>query len=388
MTGVLEDERQLTAARVRLARQIERSGVVMPVALAEAFLNVPRHPFVPVFYRRDHGGFVPWRISDGDPDAWLAAVYDDDSLITEVDGVHAEQAPAAGLRGVPTSSSTAPSLMADMLDALNVAEGNEVLEIGTGTGYNAALLCRLAGDRHITTIDHSPGLTAAARCRLTATGFTPQVLTGDGVCDLPDGAVYDRIIATASVPRVPVRWLECCRPGGLLVVPLKGTLAGGTIARLVKLSDGSAAGRLLHAPAAFMPLLSAPSPLAAPAVFDSPPRASSLSARILDDWSFSFYAQLHMPPTVTRTYEQAGAGHVTVLRDTADGSASRIADHPDGVEVTCCGPRDLWETIEAAHSRWRSLHRPRREWFTLHISAAEQTVNYTAEDGGAHQWSL
>ncbi|MEU7159182.1 methyltransferase domain-containing protein [Streptomyces chrestomyceticus] len=388
MTGLLEDERHLVNARIRLARQIERSGVVLPVALAEAFLNVPRHPFVPVFYRREGDLFVPWRMRDGDPDTWLTAVYDDDSLITEVDGVHAEQAPAAGLRGVPTSSSTAPGLMADMLDALDAADGSRVLEVGTGTGYNAALLCRLAGDRNVTTIDHSPALTAAARSRLAAAGCAPQVLTGDGVHALPDGAVYDRIIATASVPRVPVLWLEHCRVGGLLVVPLKGVLAGGAIARLTRLPDGTAAGRLLHTPAAFMPLRPVRVPPPAFPAFESPPRASSVSARVLDDWCFSFFAQLHLPPTVTRAYRQDTAGHVTMLHDAADGSAARIADHVNGVQVTSVGPRDLWHIIERAHHHWQALHRPRREWFTLHVSNAEQTVTYTAEDGHRHQWRL
>ncbi|MER0482255.1 hypothetical protein ABR737_28620 [Streptomyces sp. Edi2] len=126
MTQVLEDEQHVIRARVSLTRQIDRGGVVLSSPLAEAFLNVPRHPFVPAFYRRQGERFIPWRITDGDAEAWLDAVYTDDSLITEVDGVHAEQAAPGGVTGVPTSSSTAPGLMADMLDALDVHEGDEV----------------------------------------------------------------------------------------------------------------------------------------------------------------------------------------------------------------------------------------------------------------------
>lgn len=183
-----------------------------------------------------------------------AAVYSDDSLITEVDGVHAEQADADGVSGAPTSSSTAPGLMADMLDALDVNEGDEVYEVGTGSGYNAALLCHLAGDAHATTVDRSESLAALARTRLSAVGFDPLVIRGGVASDFPPGATYDRIIATASVRRVPAGWLERCRPGGILVLPVSGTLAGGMLARLTKLPDGTAAGHILHSPAAFMPL--------------------------------------------------------------------------------------------------------------------------------------
>lgn len=132
MTNMPDDEQRLIQARVSLTQQIDRGSVVLSSQLAEAFLNVPRHPFVPVFYRRESERFIPWQITDGDAQAWLDAVYTDDSLITEVDGVHAEQADPGGVTGVPTSSSTAPSLMADMLDALDVNEGDEVYEAGAG----------------------------------------------------------------------------------------------------------------------------------------------------------------------------------------------------------------------------------------------------------------
>lgn len=64
-----------------------RGSVVLASRLAEAFLNVPRHSLVPVFYRCEGERFVPWRIGDGDAEAWIDAVYEDDSLITEVDEI-------------------------------------------------------------------------------------------------------------------------------------------------------------------------------------------------------------------------------------------------------------------------------------------------------------
>ncbi|MEX2969244.1 protein-L-isoaspartate(D-aspartate) O-methyltransferase [Streptomyces sp. C184] len=391
VTNILDDEQHLVRARVSLTQQIDRGSVVLTSPLAEAFLRVPRHPFVPVFYRREGERFIPWRITDGDAEAWLDAVYSDDSLITEVDGVHAEQADPGGVTGVPTSSSTAPSLMADMLDALDVNEGDEVYEAGAGSGYNAAMLCHLAGDKRVTTMDRSDTLTILARERLNGIGFDPLVLHGDGARDVPPDARYDRIIATASVRRVPLLWLERCRTGGILVVPIKGTLAGGMIARLTKLPDGTAAGRILHSPAAFMPLKSGTEEEAqVPEIPDGPCRDAEVSGRLLDDWTFSFFAQLHLPRGLVRTYGRSDDGlHVTTLYDPADGSATRIEDRPGATPlVTATGPRDLWAPMEDAHQLWRRLHRPRREWFGIEVTPTEQTVTYTAPDGHTHRWLL
>lgn len=391
MSSILDDGRLLTDSRVRLTQQIDRGGVVLSSRLAEAFLNIPRHPFVPVFYRRDGERFVPWRITDGDARAWLAAVYEDDSLITEVDDVHAEHASPEGLTGVPTSSSTAPSLMADMLDALDVNEGDEVYEAGAGSGYNAALLCHLAGDKHVTTVDRSSRLTDMARARLRATGYDPLVIHGDATHDFPLGAMYDRITATASVPRVPHEWLSRLRPGGIMVVPVKRTLAGGMVIRLTKLSDGTATGHVLHTPAAFMPLKSgseASPPV--PDIADGRRSDTELSGRVLDDWTFSFFAQLHMPTGLMRAYARNGDGHhVTMLHDPADGSTTRVQDVPEGRPfVLSVGPRDLWQPIEAAYDLWRSLNRPRREWFTVEATPTTQTIAYAAADGRTRRWTL
>lgn len=387
---ILDNEHRLTQARVSLTQRIDGGGVVLAAELARAFLNVPRHPFVPVFYRREGERFHPWRITDGDHEAWLSAVYADDSLITEVDGVHAEAAPPEGLTGVPTSSSTAPGLMADMLDALDVQEGHEVFEAGTGTGYNAALLCFLAGDEHVTTADRTENLVTKARARLGTVGYAPRVIHGDGATDFPPDAAYDRIIATASVRRVPAEWLRRLHPGGIMVVPIKGTLAGGMLARLTKLPDGTAAGRILHTPAAFMPLRSGPDAgFRAPVTVEGTQAVAEISARALDDWAFSFFAQLHMAPSVIRAYGQSESGHhVTTLHDPEDGSTARIVDMPDGPPlVVRSGPQDLWGPIEAAHRRWRDLNRPRREWFTIEAGPTAQTIAYVAPGGEVHRWT-
>ncbi|MBB1254163.1 methyltransferase domain-containing protein [Streptomyces sp. OF3] len=375
-----------------MVRGMDQGGVVLPTRLAEAFLNTPRHPFVPAFYRREAEKFVPQHSTDGDLSRWLSQVYADDSLITEVDGVHAEDAGASPVEGVPTSSSTAPSLMADMLDALDVRPGTRILEVGTGTGYNAALLCDLAGAENVTTVDYSERLTRTAQARLGALGLHPVVHHGDGAQGVPTRAPFDRIIATCSVRRIPTSWFDHLAPDGIMVAPIKGALAGGMLARLKRRPDGTAGGHILHTPAAFMPLLSGKQQLCpVPEPTGGMSRSSELSGSVLDDWTFSFFAELHLNATTLREYHRETDGpHVTTLFDLRDGSCTRVTDQPEApaVRVHVSGPRDLWAPIEKAHNHWLSLNRPRREWFTITTTPDVQTVTYTDPSGRPHHWAL
>lgn len=106
------------------------------------------------------------------------------------------------VNGVSTSSSSAPSLMALMLEALDVHDGHKILEIGTGTGYNTALLCHRVGPRQVTSIDIDPGLIANARQRLAMFNYAPQLATFDGTAGCRARAPFDRAAGppvTASV---------------------------------------------------------------------------------------------------------------------------------------------------------------------------------------------
>lgn len=158
-----------------LVAELTADGALRTPAWCSAFEQVPRHLFVPLIYRRDRRGDL--RAVDGrDPaqrETWLTEVYCDDSLITQL----AQVRPGYALRPftVPASSSTRPSLMARMLEDLELTDGMRVLEIGTG--YNAALLAHRFGAAHVHSVDIHPGLIAAARNRLARLNYVPRLAT-------------------------------------------------------------------------------------------------------------------------------------------------------------------------------------------------------------------
>jgi hypothetical protein len=100
-------------------------------------------------------------------------------------------------------------------------------------------------------------------------------------------------------------------------------------------------------------------------------------ARVLRDPAFAFFARLHLPDAEVRD------GDPPVLRG-RDGSAARVA----GGTVTVTGQRDLWAVVERAHTAWLALHRPRREWFEIHVAGPRQWISYRAPGGAEHVWEL
>ncbi|WP_405964262.1 methyltransferase domain-containing protein [Streptomyces sp. NBC_00723] len=229
------------AARAVLLREIEASGAFgADPRWAEAFAAVPRHLFVPYYYVGGVGGYE--RRWGGSPDPrtrerWVRGAYEDVPLATRLRD------------GVLLSSSSQPSLMALMLAELRVADGDRVLEIGAGTGYNAALLSYRLGEGNVTTVDLDPEITESARRHLEDAGYRPTVVTGDGARGVPERAPFDRIIATCTLASVPRAWLTQCAPGALILAPL----ATGLIALTVR-DAGHAEGHFLETPAYFVPL--------------------------------------------------------------------------------------------------------------------------------------
>ncbi|WP_254878953.1 methyltransferase domain-containing protein [Streptomyces sp. NA04227] len=235
------------------------------------FEAVPRHVFVPWYYVGADDGFERLWGEDSDPDRrarWLRGAYADGALATRVRD------------GELLSSASQPSLMARMLTELRVRDGDRVLEIGTGTGYNAALLSARVGQERVTTVDLDQELTESARGHLRAAGWAPTVVTGDGFLGCPERAPYDRVIATCSLAAIPPAWPAQCAPGARIVSPVATGLAA-----LDVLGPGRAEGRFLATPAYFVPLRGPGRP-------DESAPPAGVPARLLADEGFHFFAQL------------------------------------------------------------------------------------------------
>ncbi len=158
--------------------------------------------------------------------------------------------------GTALSSASQPDLVAAMLEQGEVHPGHRVLEIGTATGINAALLAELTGPTgHVTTIEIDEELAASARSALAAANYDQvEVIHGDGAAGYPDGASYDRIMITAGAWDLAAAWWDQLAPAGRIVVPLR--LHGSGLTRSLAL-DAIEPGRLVSREAlvcGFVPL--------------------------------------------------------------------------------------------------------------------------------------
>ncbi|WP_067604538.1 methyltransferase domain-containing protein [Nocardiopsis listeri] len=196
-----------------------------------AFAVHPRHRFIPDMVWTDALGLPLHRASD--PGRWARPVYDSDAVTTQAnDG-------GSGPRNEPSSSSSAPQVMADMIATAKIDEGTRVLEIGTGTGWNAAILSSLVGEKGaVTSVEIDPGVAALARERLSGTGVT--VRTADVP---PTREVFDAVIATCATTRIRESWSGALAEGGSLVLPWSPNPAAHStpIVALTK-ADGRSAG--------------------------------------------------------------------------------------------------------------------------------------------------
>lgn len=182
--------------RRRLVQHLRRRGYLEDSRIANAFLAVPREVFLP-----EH----TFRLG-------IEAVYRDEAIVVRRD-------PASG---APQSSSSQPAIMALMLQMLDARPGDRVLEIGAGTGYNAALLDRLTRpDGLVVSLDIAEDVAAGAAAAIQRLGGQVEVVVADGREGLPGPTRFDRIEVTASSADVPRAWYDQMAPDGRLVLPLR-----------------------------------------------------------------------------------------------------------------------------------------------------------------------
>ncbi|MGB6162357.1 MAG: methyltransferase domain-containing protein [Pseudonocardiaceae bacterium] len=364
--------------RAELVKTLVARGVLTDPVWREAFATVPREVFVPRFARREQGGQLVHydHAAEGGTVDFFAAVYSDTSLITRFNAA-----------GVATSSSSQPSLMAIMLDRLDIRDGHTVLEIGAGTGYNAALLTHRLGNEAVTTIDVDPDIVLEAEYALTHAGYHPTVVCGNGADGVLIRAPFDRIIATCGVSRIPKAWITQTKPGGRILA----NISLGLIALTVT-TDGTAIGQFDTESAAFMPLHDEPADTTPPlrdilAMTRGDGVTRRTTTRPQLDYPDShpvidFLVALILPgichtllPLDPPTY---------VLVDPVSGSWARAYADGHTAVVTEHDPRVLWDELSAVITEWVNLGQPEASDYSLTIDAAGTHHLHHPESG----WTL
>ncbi len=199
-------------------KELKEKGAIKTRQVERAFSRVERHKLVERVYLPDGKGGpheyagARWRRRDFDaqnPDPeLLKTIYSDCALLTRID---------------PPSSTSLPFLVAHMLELLELDEGMNVLEIGAGTGYNAALMREIVGRKgRITTIDNQEAVVEQTRRLLKGSGYGDiDVICADGAQGFADNAPYDRMIATVGCPDISFRWAEQLQTDGFMLIPLQ-----------------------------------------------------------------------------------------------------------------------------------------------------------------------
>ncbi|TDQ54413.1 methyltransferase domain-containing protein [Actinorugispora endophytica] len=363
-----------------IARRLTARGVVQDPAWHRAVLAVDRAAFIPDTVWAPSTEHPGWEepVTRDDP-RYREWIDEDYALVTQVDD--GAPAGAGGLGRVPTSSISQPSLAVAMLQALDTTRGHRVLEIGTGTGYNTALLCERLGDRNVVSVELDEDVAARARENLRALGYEPTLVTGDGARAV-EGGPFDRVLATVAAKRVPASWLAQTRPGGVIVTPWGPGFTSAALLRLHTAQDGTASGRML-ADAPFMWLRAqrrGADPWHAYVDENAPgvrTGRTGVNPRVVADRAPGWGVALgHLVPGLAYAgfeadaHEHAAAGEASVYVYDRAGSWALGEYTPDGgpYEAKTAGPRDLWAEIGAARRTWEAAGRPGRDRLGLTVT--------------------
>lgn len=186
-------KRKASSLQKKLVGLLKEKKVIKKKHVEDAFLTVPRHLFLPQFD--------------------IDEVYRDEPIVTVWKSEKEK---------IPFSSSTQPAAMATMLEQLELGKGHKVLEIGTGTGFNAALMAEIVGKTgQVVSVDIDKEICNTAKKNLTSAGFrNVKVICKDGFSGYKPNAPYDRIMLTVSSWDIAPNWFEQLKIGGILVLPV------------------------------------------------------------------------------------------------------------------------------------------------------------------------
>mgnify|MGYP005844706537 CR=1 FL=1 len=169
-------------SRVKMVSYLEKIGYVKSESVKNAFLKVDRSNFIPENLKHEAYRDTPLSIGCG-------------------------------------QTISAPSMIALMLEVSDLNE-LKTLEIGAGSGYNAALIAEICGEENVITIERIPEVYQFGMENLKRAGYRVRVVLGDGTKGYEEEAPYDRIIATAAAPEIPKSWKDQIREGGMIIAPV------------------------------------------------------------------------------------------------------------------------------------------------------------------------
>lgn len=380
-----------------LVEALKSEGKLSSPLVEAAFKQVPRHLFIDHFFLLEtHDRGVQWRqvqpTSVQNTDAWLRAVYANQPVVTAFDEYN-----------TPTSSSSSPDAMALMLEELQLTPGMRVLEIGTGTGYNAALLAHIVGDPHkIFTVEIDTTLAHRAQRILDqVTGKGVTVYAGDGLSGYAPGAPYDRIIATGSYHKVPLDWLDQLQPGGILVMNLRGHFGACAFLKIVKEGAKYIAHGTFLAGSDFMELRDAQVSsyrvtdlvaryLGRPTVEQRKFTCAEFDPSLLWDHRLEFLLQLSFPEMYFTSVhvDPMCPCLIDVASDTM--LVFRPVERQGEWLVEIKGQEQLWNKVTQAYRGWVDTGRADLDAYRLEIDASgKQRVMFATKDGGHERtWML
>ncbi|MFJ8477646.1 protein-L-isoaspartate O-methyltransferase [Kitasatospora sp. NPDC094011] len=358
----------LVGRREQLAAAMKQCGAWPADSpwLREAMAALPRDAFaLDRLWRWDGHAYVPLDRAT-DPAGWADELYagPDAAAVTQVTD------------GLPSSSLSAPAVVADMLDSLRLEPGHTVWDIGTGQGWSCALAAWRTGPGLVVSTEIDEELAALARQRLTAAGVDAGVLVGNGTDTAPPGGPFDRIHATYAVETVPYGWIEAARPGGRIVYPW-GRL--GHVALTVA-ADGRSASGWVQGLGQFMADRSGP--LRAPTGYTTVrgtggPDTERVVERDLlplaDNWDLRFAVRVAVPDAVVITGRDEDGVNAWIH----DGNASwaALSARGDGNAVLFQGgPRRIGDELLTAWSQWEVNDRPTPYDYGVTVTPERQWV--------------
>lgn len=368
------------------------SADALPAEYRPAFLAAARERFAPArfWYKEDEDAKDAAVDRADEPDRWMSIVYSNRALVTQFDDGETVW-PDIGYR--PTSSASMPSVVAGMLRALDVHSGHSVLEIGTGTGWNAALLAEIVGSEgRVSTVEIDSDVAEQARRNLDAAGYAAvETVVADASVNIGGSRRFDRIIATAGVHvgQLPYAWVEAVKPGDVIVAPMRADMASGPLVRFVVNEDGTATGRAVPwLQVGFMDMRT--HRVAAPDLgalrWDDP--AADVTHTDLAPW-VPLLADDHRWPIAVAlsdcrydVWERADdrPHGVAWLCHVLSGSwASVVPAGDDRYVVRQYGPRRLWDEAETAYRWWQQRGEPPLSAWRWTITPDRQSITLDSD---------